>query len=495
MKTKSVPAQLSVLMIVAGLVIALVSGMFYVMLQKAYRESRESAALGVAALSRSFTLLERVGREQDNTRAAIRLKDPDELEKQLKALQDEERDMDALIDASGAEAAGIRSQWLGVKAAEKHVLEAVLIGDTGAANERFLSLAAPRYAEVQDAIRQHHSAMQQKLTAEMAANEANAQAKMRWRLALVAIVGIGLGVFLWGVRRRISHQLRDLSAMIASASAELASTSRQVATSSQASAQGTNRQAAAIEETSATLEEIASTARQNADHAQSAKGLSTETRAAAESGHQDMREMSQAMDAIKASSAGIASIIKTIDAIAFQTNLLALNAAVEAARAGESGMGFAVVADEVRQLAQRSVAAARETSASVDTVIANSDRGVEMSAKVARSFAQILGRAREVDHFVGEIADASQQQHTGLGQVSRAMTEMETATQTGAASAEESAAAAEELSAHAESLGDIVDQLLVLAGARIDDGPSVAVDEVSDRRTTGRRPSAAARAA
>src|SRR3954451_11463268 len=126
-------------------------------------------------------------------------------------------------------------------------------------------------------------------------------------------------------------------------------------------------------------------AKRNADRAMRANELTRQTRTAADAGTQNVEAMNHAMDAIKASSDGIAKIIKTIDEIAFQTNILALNAAVEAARAGEAGAGFAVVADEVRSLAQRSAAAAKETADKIEGAIVNSRKGSQCTAKVEES--------------------------------------------------------------------------------------------------------------
>jgi len=169
-----------------------------------------------------------------------------------------------------------------------------------------------------------------------------------------------------------------------------------------------------------------------------------------------------AMDAIKTSSADIAKIIKTIDEIAFQTNILALNAAVEAARAGEAGAGFAVVADEVRNLAQRCAQAAKETASKIEDAVQKSAVGADISAKVAKSLEEIVGKARQVDEMAGEVAAASQEQSQGISQVNIAVTQMDKVTQSNAANAEESAAAAEELTAQAESLKDAVSELLRL---------------------------------
>jgi methyl-accepting chemotaxis protein len=213
--------------------------------------------------------------------------------------------------------------------------------------------------------------------------------------------------------------------------------------------------------------------KRNAESATEAKTLSNRTRTAAEQGVASMDEMKQAMDSIKESSASIAKIVKSIDEIAFQTNILALNAAVEAARAGEAGAGFAVVAEEVRALAQRSAISARETAEKIEDSVSRSDRGVEISARVAQNFDEIVGKARNVDELVGEIATASTEQSQGIGQVTNAVAQMDKVTQSNAASAEESASAAEELSAQAEMMRESVRRLLQLVGqSAIDPAPA-----------------------
>jgi len=177
-----------------------------------------------------------------------------------------------------------------------------------------------------------------------------------------------------------------------------------------------------------------------------------------------MRDMSQAMDAIKCSSDNIANIIKIIDQIAFQTNILALNAAVEAARAGEAGLGFAVVADEVRSLAQRSAQAAHETADKIQDCVTRSQHGVEISAKVAASLHEIVEKARAVDELLGQIASASVEQSQGIAQVNTAVSQLDSVTQANAGSAEENAGAAENLNTQATALKADVGALARLIG-------------------------------
>jgi hypothetical protein len=65
---------------------------------------------------------------------------------------------------------------------------------------------------------------------------------------------------------------------------------------------------------------------------------------------------------------------------------------------------------------------------------------------------------------VAEIAEASQEQSSGIAQVLNAVAQMDKVTQGNAASAEESAAAAEELSAQARMMDEAVGQLKNLVG-------------------------------
>ena len=285
-----------------------------------------------------------------------------------------------------------------------------------------------------------------------------------WGSCLALVAGILAAVFL---TRAITRPLRAIILDLASGADQTATAATQVSAASQTLAEGASQQAASLEETSASLEEMSSTTQHNAESAQQANALALQTRQAADHGTEDMQAMSEAMAAIKTSSADIAKIIKTIDEIAFQTNLLALNAAVEAARAGEAGMGFAVVADEVRNLAQRSAQAAKETAAKIEGAIANTEQGVRVSTKVSEGLQTIVTQVRQMHDLVAAVAGASQEQHQGLNQLNTAMSQMDRVTQTTAATAEESASAAEELHAQAEVLQEAVGSLvLVVEGTR-----------------------------
>ena len=292
----------------------------------------------------------------------------------------------------------------------------------------------------------------------------SAQATTLKVLSLVAMIaGVVIALAMgYLITRGINKVLKRISETLSAGADQTASAAGQVSAASQSLAEGASEQAASLEETSSSLEEMSSMTKRNAETAGKVKELGSEARKAGDLGVKDMTALVGAMDAIKTSSADIAKIIKTIDEIAFQTNILALNAAVEAARAGEAGAGFAVVADEVRNLAQRCAQAAKETASKIEDAVQKSAVGADISATVAKSLEEIVGKARQVDEMAGEVAAASQEQSQGIAQVNTAVTQMDKVTQSNAANAEESAAAAEELTAQAESLKEAVSDLLRL---------------------------------
>jgi methyl-accepting chemotaxis protein len=277
-------------------------------------------------------------------------------------------------------------------------------------------------------------------------------------LAGVVLAGV-LGVI---ISFRLSRTILRISATLSAASGQTLGASQQVTESSQSLAQGASEQAASIEETSATLEEISGMTKQNADNAQKAETLATEAQDNTRKGGEAMQRMVQTINTIKEGSDRTAKIIKTIDEIAFQTNLLALNAAVEAARAGDAGRGFAVVAEEVRNLAIRSAAAAKDTSALIEDSQQRANQGVQVATEVSGRLTQVLETVDAVNSLIKELAASSREQNKGVGQINSAVAQMDTVTQSNAANAEETAAAAEELSAQSESLAGTVRELNAL---------------------------------
>jgi methyl-accepting chemotaxis protein len=299
-----------------------------------------------------------------------------------------------------------------------------------------------------------------------------AAARRREAMTVAGAAGVAACVFFFGIpwifRREVIWPVALVVDELADGANQVAAAAHQIAGTAQDLSRGSADQAASLEQTSASMEEITAMARQNAASSESVARLMLEIDTRAVESNGALAQMQATMSGIECSSAKVATIVKTIDAIAFQTNILALNAAVEAARAGDAGLGFAVVADEVRNLAQRSAQAAHTTADLIAEAGRNASRGGRQLAEVTANIGGITGRVGEVKQLAEHVSVASQQQTQGIDQVSRALAEMGRVTQTNAAAAEESAAASEELSAQTEVARTLAGDLrrLVAGGRR-----------------------------
>ncbi len=256
---------------------------------------------------------------------------------------------------------------------------------------------------------------------------------------------------------RITNDLSETMSQINLASEEVGAASNQVSSGSQMLAQGATEQASAIQELSATIIDISEKIKATANNAGEANTLTLSAGREVKAGNEQMEQMVKAMDEISFTSSEIGRIIKTIDDIAFQTNILALNAAVEAARAGSAGKGFAVVADEVRNLAAKSAEAAKNTAVLIENSIKAVDNGSKIVDNTAESLQKIIDTTNQTIVLVYEIAKASEEQSSAIGQVTLGVDQISEVVQTNSATSEESAAASEELSGQAQMLKSLIE--------------------------------------
>ncbi|MEF8714389.1 MAG: methyl-accepting chemotaxis protein [Accumulibacter sp.] len=242
--------------------------------------------------------------------------------------------------------------------------------------------------------------------------------------------------------RKTTARLGEIIGEVRTAADNLSNASGQVSATAQSLSQSSSEQAASVEETTASMEQMSASIVQNTENAKVTDGMaSTASRQALEGGE----AVSKTVEAMKT----IADKIGIVDDIAYQTNLLALNAAIEAARAGEHGKGFAVVAAEVRKLAERSQVAAQE----IGHVARKS---VKLAERAGSLLGEMLPSIQKTSGLVQEIAAASQEQRSGVGQINGAMGQLNQATQQNASASEELAATAEELGSQAVQLQELM---------------------------------------
>ncbi|MFL9925612.1 methyl-accepting chemotaxis protein [Herbaspirillum lusitanum] len=271
--------------------------------------------------------------------------------------------------------------------------------------------------------------------------QVNSKDEVGQLLAALRSMNLSLNTLVANIRKSINN--------IALASSEIASGNMDLSIR-------TEQQASSLEETAAATEEIASTIRLNAESAGRADQNAAAASEVAARGGQVVAKVVATMSAINESSRQIANIIGVIDGIAFQTNILALNAAVEAARAGEQGRGFAVVASEVRSLAQRSANAAKEIKALITDSVERVDGGTLLVAQAGATIHEVVNSVEGVACIIREISGFSQEQATGILQISGSINLIDDVTQKNAALVEEASAAAAAMKDEAAVLARLV---------------------------------------
>lgn len=318
--------------------------------------------------------------------------------------------------------------------------------------------------------------------------EKNLQRSFYLLNATIFAVVIGVSFIVYMVVKQLVGDLKFLGMQLNEQSKKVENSSASLSASAEQLSQSTTEQAASLQETSASIDEVSSMILNTKDNATSSielvkKGLTSVTR-----GARLVSEMRDGMNKIKESNSillekvnqsvsetenvlGIIAEInaktKIINDIVFQTRLLSFNASVEAARAGEHGKGFSVVAEEIGKLAQVSGEAAHEiaemlsrstvevkkitegtkenTRAALEETDQKVQAGMYISSQCEKVFREVSESIDEISSIVNAINLATEEQSSGVSEVTKAIGQLDQVAQQNAQSAQLTSQTSEDL--------------------------------------------------
>lgn len=232
----------------------------------------------------------------------------------------------------------------------------------------------------------------------------------------------------------------------------VATGSEEIAKASQSLAESASVQAGAVQDLSETVAKASGLISKNNERTQQARMITEQISGDAAESERKMEQMVEAVEGIRAASERIATVIKSIEDIAFETSILALNASIEAARAGEAGKGFAVVAEEVRSLAAKSAEAAKESREFIVEAISRTQEGDEIATEASGMFRKILNEIGQIVESSKEVSESSLEQLEGIEQIKAEIARISESAAGNAEISEESAASSEEMQGNADLL-------------------------------------------
>ncbi|HEY0883412.1 MAG TPA: hypothetical protein VGD87_17885, partial [Archangium sp.] len=148
----SIPRQLALLVFVSLTVTGVASSVLAVTAKHSADDSETMITGAMASLARANTIMTTVARTQSDLQQTLRLKDPDELEAKLAHIDEGQKESAKLIKACGSAAASLQAALDAVNRENAVVLDRVLHGDLGGANEALIGTANPQFDALQQAL-------------------------------------------------------------------------------------------------------------------------------------------------------------------------------------------------------------------------------------------------------------------------------------------------------------------------------------------------------